>query len=197
MISKHKISLLFSVCTIVLTGCFSSTKIYKKEYLKNDSTFVQRNVGAEVLIGLNNGDEHTGELLSATDSTIILSKEYELSEEELLSSVSNIYMFQKKDIKSIWILGKDYHLIGLGIGLGIGIPLIIGSQPEKGEHFGNLEIAGLGLMSIAAGFIVGAATSTYDEEIYKNKNAEDPDFIQLNVYSRYGGKEPEYLKAMK
>ena len=189
--------LLFSVCIVVLTGCFSSTRIYKQEYIKNDSTFVQRDVGAEVLIKTNDSKEYTGELLTVSECTMILGKEYGLNEEESLNSVSTIYMVQNKDIKSIWVLGEDNHLIGLGIGLGVGIPIIIGSQPEEGAHFGNLEIAGLGLISIVTGFLVGAATSTYDEEIFKNKNAEDFEFIQLNIYSRYGGKEPEYLKVIK
>lgn len=194
MNTNQKIVFLLSYCIIALSGCFSSTRIYKKEYEKNDSTFVKREVGAEVLIGLNNSEQFTGELLYANDSIIILCNEYGLSEEELLGSSPNISVIQNQDIKSIWVLGEDNHLIGLGIGLGIGIPLIIGSQPEEGEHFGNLEIAGLGLMSIVTGFIVGAASSSYDEEIYNYKNAEDCDFMQLNIYSRYGVKEPEYLK---
>ena len=197
MITLKNILILLSLCIIALTGCFSSTRIYKKEFIKNDSTFIERDVGAEVLIGLNNDEEHTGELLNISDSTIILSNEYGLNEEVLLSSFSNITVIQNQDIKSIWVLGEDNHLIGLAIGIGVGIPLIITSGPKEGENFGDYEMAGLGLMSIVAGFLVGAATSTYDEEIYNYKNQEDFDFMQLNIYSRYGGSEPEYLEKIK
>jgi hypothetical protein len=185
------------ICIIVLTGCFSSTRIYKKEYEKNDSTFVQREVGAEVLIRMNDGEEYTNELLIVNDSTMILCNESGLTEEELFSSVNQINIIRNQDIKSIWILGEDNHLIGLAIGIAVSIPLIIGAQPEEGEYVGDLEMGGLGLMSIVTGFLVGAATSTYDEELYNSKNQEDFDFTQLNIYSRYGDIEPDYLKEIK
>lgn len=179
---------------VILTGCFSSTRIYKKQYEKNDSTFVQRDVGAEILIGLNNGKEYTGELLSVSDSIIILSKEYGLSEEELLSSSSNISIIQNQEIKSIWVLGKSNHLIGLAIGLGVGALLIKTAEDVNKSEWNQ---AYTGLLCIPAGFLIGAATSTYDEEIYNYKNSEDFDFMQLNIYSRYGGKEPKYLRETK
>ena len=187
---------LFSICVFALSGCFSSTRIDRKEYEKNDSTFVQREVGAEVLIGINNGEEYTGELLSVSDSTIILSNGHGLSEEELLSSSSNISVIQNEDIKSIWILGEDNHLIGLGVGIGLGLAIIqiAANQPKRNDA---LLIGSIGLLTAVTGIIAGAAASTYDEEIYNYKNAEDFDFIQLNIYSRYGGKEPEYLKEIK
>ena len=178
----------------ILTGCFSSTRIYKKEYERNNSTFVQRDVGAEVLIRLNNSEEYTGELLYLSDSTIILSNEYGLSEEELRGSVSKIHMVQNKNIKSLRILGEDNHLIGLAIGIAVGALLITTAKQVKRSEWNQ---AYTGLLCIPVGFLVGAATSTYDEEIYNFKNSEDFDFMQLNIYSRSGGDEPEYLKKIK
>lgn len=194
MIMLKNIVILFSVCIIALTGCLSSTSIYKKEYKRNDSTYVQRDVEAEILIGLNNGEEYTGELLSVSDSILTLSGDYGLSEEKLFSSSSNISIFQNQEIKSIWVLGKDNHLIGLAIGLGVGALLII---TAKEANFSEWNQAYTGLLCIPAGFLIGAATSTYDEEIYNYKNSEDFDFMQLNIYSRYGGDEPEYLRETK
>jgi len=96
----------------------------------------------------------------------------------------------------MWIFGKDNHLIGLGIGVGLGLAIIkiAENQPKRNDA---LLIGSIGLLTAVTGIIAGAAASTYNEEIYNYKNAEDFDFIQLNIYSRYGGKEPEYLKAMK
>ena len=196
MITLKNILILLLLCIIALTGCFSSTRIYKKEFIKNDSTFMQRDEGAEILIGLNNDEEHTGELLNVSDSTIILSNKYGLSEEVLLSSFSNITVIQNQDIKSIWVLGEDNHLIGLAIGVGLGLAIIkiAGNQPKRNDA---LLIGSIGLLTAVSGMIAGAATSTYDEEIYHYKNAEDFEFMQLNIYSRYGGSEPEYLEKIK
>lgn len=185
--------LLFSVCIVVLTGCFSSTRIYKQEYIKNDSTFVQREVGAEVFVRVNDGEEYTGELLAVIDSIMFLSFEKGLTEQELISSTDQIYTVRNLNIKSMWIYGEDNHLIGLGIGVGLGLAIIkiAANQPKRNDA---LLIGSIGLLTAVTGIIAGAAGSTYDEEIYNYKNAEDFDFMQLNIYSRYGGKEPEYLK---
>jgi hypothetical protein len=187
--------LIFSICILILNGCFSSTSIYKKIYTNNDSLFVQRDVGAEVFIVVNNGEEYTSELLTVRDSTIIVSNEYGLTEEELLQSAYQINIIGIHNIKSIWILGEDNLLIGLAIGVGIGYALLRISASQEGEY--KYYIAGLGLLSAVTGLLVGASTSRYDEEIYNYKNPEDFDFTQLNIYSRYGGKEPEYLKEIK
>jgi small nuclear ribonucleoprotein (snRNP)-like protein len=184
------------VFIIILTGCFSSTRIYKKEYEKNDSSFVQREVGAEVFIRMNNDEEYTGELLIVNDSTMLLNNDVGLTKEELFSSTSQINIIRNHNVRSMWILGGNNHLIGLAIGVGVGVALIsiAKQQEDRGE---KIVIGGLGLLSAITGLLLGAVSSTYDEELYNSKNKEDFDFIQLNIYSRYGGDEPEYLKAIK
>lgn len=191
-----KLLLFRFVFIVILTGCFSSTRIYKKEYEKNDSTFVQRDVGAEVFIRTNNDEEYTGELLIVNDSTMLLNNDVGLTKEELFSSTSQINIIRNHNVRSMWILGGNNHLIGLAIGVGVGVALIsiAKQQEDRGE---KIVIGGLGLLSAITGLLLGAVSSTYDEELYNSKNKEDFDFIQLNIYSRYGGKEPEYLKQIE
>ena len=191
-----KLLLFRFVFIVILTGCFSSTRIYKKEYEKNDSTFVQRDVGAEVFIRTNNDEEYTGELLIVNDSTMLLNNDVGLTKEELFSSTSQINIIRNHNVRSMWILGGNNHLIGLAIGVGVGVALIsiAKQQEDRGE---KIVIGGLGLLSAITGLFLGAVSSTYDEELYNSKNKEDFDFIQLNIYSRYGGKEPEYLKQIE
>jgi hypothetical protein len=190
------IVLLFSICVTALVGCFSSTRIYKKEYEKNDLIFVQRDVGTEVFVRVNDDEEYTGELLTVNDSIMFLSFEEGLTEQELISSTDQVYTIQNLNIKSMWIYGEDKHLIGLviGVGLGLAIMKIAANQPKRNDA---LLIGSIGLLTAVTGIIAGAAASTYDEEIYNYKNATDFDFMQLNIYSRYGGKEPDYLKEIK
>ncbi len=193
---KQKIVLLFPLCFGFLTGCFSSTSIYKNQYERNDSLFVQREVGAEVFIVMNNDDEYTSELLTVKDSTMILSNDYGLIEEELINSSYDINIISNNNIQSMWILGEDNHLIGLAIGAGLGLVLLkVGAAQEESSE--KYFIAAIGLLTAVAGILIGAASSTYDEEIYNYRNQEDFDFTQLNIYSRYGGKEPDYLKKIK
>ena len=144
--------LLFSFCIIALSGCFSSTRIYKKEYEKNDSTFVQRKVGAEVFIGLKNSEEYTGELLTVNDSIMFLSFEEGLTEQELISSTDQIYTVQNLNIKSMWIYGENNHLIGLGIGVGLGLAIIkiAANQPKRNDA---LLIGSIGLLTAVTGII--------------------------------------------
>ena len=191
-----KLLLFRFVFIVILTGCFSSTRIYKKEYERNDSSFVQKEVGAEVFIRMNNDEEYTGELLIVNDSTMLLNNDVGLTKEELFSSTSQINIIRNHNVRSMWILGGNNHLIGLAIGVGVGVALIsiAKQQEDRGE---KIVIGGLGLLSAITGLLLGAVSSTYDEELYNSKNKEDFDFIQLNIYSRYGGKEPEYLKQIE
>jgi len=200
IITKQKTVILFSMYIVVLTGCFSSTRVYKNEYKKNDSTFVQREVGAEVFIIMNNNDQYTGGLLTVNDCTMILKNEYGLSEEALLNSASNIYVIHNQDINSIWILGEDNHLIGIAIGIPIGAAIGYAGGDDPPGWFSmtaGQKACALGILGGVVGFIAGAASSTYDEEIYNYKNTEECDFTKLNIYSRYGGEEPDYLKEIK
>ncbi len=50
----------------------------------------------------------------------------------------------------------------------------------------TFKMGGIGILCIPAGLILGAATSTYDEQVYSYKNPQDFNFSQLNIYSRYG-----------
>jgi len=180
-----------------MSGCFSSTSIYKNEYEANDSTFVKRDEGADVYITMESGKNYSGELLVINDSIMFVSSDFGLSDEELADSANQIYIFQNDSIKSIWIQGSSNLLIGLGVGIAVGIPLIEAAGPKEGESWGDFTMGGIGILCIPVGLIIGAATSTYDERVYSYKNREDFNFSQLNIFSRYGAVEPEFLKKIK
>ena len=207
MHKKIFISLLVPVLINFFVGCYSKPAIDPDENVETNSTTGQRNAGAKVFIIMNNGNEYTGELLRARDSTLILSKKYDASEEKLSDLVYPFYSLKNQDIEKIELMGKN-HLAGgivfggLGgavAGLMIGIALAYGPEYSNSQtlgYFAAVFLIGVGLGMLIGG-IIGGNNTTYDEVVYEYANPKEYDFTQLNIYSRYSGKEPEYLKEIK
>jgi hypothetical protein len=200
--------ILIQNCIILATGCSSSSTNFRYDNTQNDSLFVQRDVGAKVFIIMNNGNEYSGELLIVRDSTMLLCKEYEASEEDLLDLAYPLYSLKNHAIKIMGFKGEN-HLVGgmvfgglVGIILGaiIGYAILVSGDYHPFDsplgYIASLFLIGGGLGMLIGGSI-GGNSSTYDEVVYENANAEDFDFTKLNIYSRYGSKEPNYLKEIK
>jgi len=196
----------FSVCIIILIGCSNSSTIFRyDEDTEYDSLFVQRDVGAEVFIIMNNGEEYTGELLRVRDSTILLCKYYEASEEDLVDFVYPFYLLQNYNIKMIELMGENHLIAGIifgglgGAALGGLIGLGINRDRSKFLDLGEMDTGCClgGAIGMGIGTLIGSSNSISDEIVYEYANAEEYDFTQLNIYSRYGGKEPDYLKKIK
>ena len=199
--------ILLFICFTALIGCSTSQNISKNDDGVNDSLLLQRKPGLEVFILMNDGGEFTGELLRVRDSTIILSKEYGATEEDLLQLVYPFYLFQNSDIKMVELKGDNNLIMGIVLGGVFGAAIGGGIGVQKGQKLaseGNwrgLEAAVSGcciggIMGALIGAILGGATSTGDDVVYEYVDPEDFDFTQLNIYSRYGGEEPEYLKEI-
>jgi len=202
------ISFLIPVLINFLVGCYSKPVIDPDDNAKANSTNDQRVAGAKVFIIMNDGEEYTGELLIVRDSTMLLCKEYEASEEDLTDLVHPFYSLKSQDIKQIELMGEN-HLIGgivfgfLGgsaAGLMIGIALANSAEFSNSEttfgYFATVILIAVGI-GILVGGVIGASNTTYDEVVYEYANPEEYDFTKLNIYSRYGGKEPNYLKEIK
>jgi hypothetical protein len=206
MHKKIFISLLVPVLINFFVGCYSLPVTDPDNDGETNSTIDQRNAGAKVLIIMNNGEEYTGELLRVRDSTIILCKEYEASEEDLSDLVYPFYSLQNEDIKQIKLKGEN-HLVGgivfgsLGgivAGLMLGTAIAYGSSNSETSFTsataGFLIAVGIGIL---IGSTIGTSNTTYDEVVYEYAYPEEYDFTKLNIYSRYGSKEPTYLKDIK
>jgi len=152
----------------------------------------------------NDGEEYSGELLRVRDSTMILCKKYGASETSLSESEYPLYIIQNYDIKIMELKGEN-HLIGglvfggligvtFGVIVGYGITASSDSPPFDGPLGYVLIGGGTGML---IGGLIGGSNTTYDEEIYTYQNPEDFDFQQLNIYSRYGGEQPEFLQKLK
>ncbi len=135
MITIKNIALFF-LCVISMSGCFSSTSIYKNEYEANDSTFVKRDEGADVYITMESGKNYSGELLVINVSLMFVSNDFGLSDEELADSANQIYIIQNDSIKSIWIQGSSNLLIGLGVGIVVSILIIEAAGPKRRRFLG-------------------------------------------------------------
>ena len=168
-------------------------------------------VGLEVFIEMNNLNEYTGELLTIRDSIMILCERYNAREKDLADSVYSFFSLKNRDIRYIEIVGKGNALYGIIIGGVTGG--LIGTavyksedeeekKPDENSFFKigfDLELTGCcigGLVGALAGGIIGF-NITDDEPIYVYEKSEEFDFTQLNIYSRYRGEEPEYLKGIK
>ncbi|MFC2103282.1 hypothetical protein ACFLSS_02520 [Bacteroidota bacterium] len=195
---------LIPIGMLVINGCSSSQPISENDDKENESLFVQREFGAEVFIIMKNGAELTGELLSVRDSSILLCKEYEADEEDLADLVYPVYSIENHDIKLIELKGENKIILGLvlGAGLGAGTGAGISSSGVSKKRYRKLGAAASGccvggLIGALIGVIIGGISSTDDEVVYEYANPGEYDFTQLNIYSRYGGKEPDYLKEIK
>jgi hypothetical protein len=210
------IVLLFSICIIGLVGCSNSSKMFRYEDPENEALFIQREFGAKVFILMNNGDEYTGELLRARDNTLILCKKYKAHEEKLSNLVFPIFSVQNHDINIIWLSGEN-HLIGGIVFGGLTAAVaggLIGFRIRDNNHSDHGGLQGLGAIDIDSGEMgtgcligggigmliggfIGESFSTDDKLVYEYENSDDYDFTRLNIYARYGDKEPDYLMEIK
>ena len=205
MQKKIFISFLIPVLINFLVGCYSSPAINQDEYVETNSTTDQRNAGAKVFILMNNGEEYTGELLIVRDSTMLLCKEYEASEEDLTDLVHPFYSLQNQDIKQIELMGENHLIAGLVFGglagfivtAVIAIGIALSSQNSSGGAEAIVILLIGGGIGMLIGSTIGGSNTTYDEVVFDSANPGEFDFTKLNIYSRYGGKEPNYLKEIK
>jgi len=199
----------------LLVGCYSSPVVNPDDYIETDSWTQQRIAGARVIINLKNGSILHGELLTVRDSTMLICEQYEASEVDLSNSVFQINIISNYNIDLMIVQGDSKIAegiaigVGAGVAVGIAIGLASGDDPNAGAKgfTGFLQFTagakagilgcGLGLVGIVIGFIAGSFSSTYDKEVFNYAIPEDYDFTQLNIFSRYVGNEPAYLKAIK
>jgi len=97
-------------------------------------------------------------------------------------------------------LKGEHHLIG-GIVFGGLAGAAVGAMTLWAEGTGLdgwttgcLIGGGIGML---IGGIIGGNNTVYDEVVYKYADADEYDFTHLNIYSRYRGEEPDYLKGIK
>ena len=202
---KKKIIRLAIISFLILIGCSSSSDTIENNVITKP--------GAKVLVMMSDGEEYTGELLTIRDRIMILCERYNSREKDLADSVFSFYTLRNRDIRYIEIKGEGNALYGIIFGgvtgalIGAGVYKGKDKEEEKAEEnsfnidFGiNFEpVTGCcigGLVGTIVGGIIGY-NLTDDEPIYASKKSEDFDFTQLNIYSRYGGEEPEYLKEIK
>jgi len=200
--------ILIKICIIALIGCSyyqTGSDVIKKKAITDP--------GAKVLIMMRDGEEYTGELLTIRDSTMIMCERHNAREKDLADSVFSFFSLKNRDIRYIEIEGEGNPLFGIIFGGVTGA--LIGAAVYKSEEeeekkpdensFGfNFNInfdpaTGCcigGLVGVFAGGIIGY-NITEDEPIYIYEKSDEYDFTQLNIYSRYGGEEPEYLKNLK
>ena len=203
---KKIIAQSFFLNVMFIIGCSSGPDFSQKYYTIDP--------GARVFIMMSNGAEYTGELLSVRDSVTILCDYYNVRERDLADSNLTLFVLNNHDIRLIEIRGEGHPFLGIIFGsvLGglIGAAIDKGSseneekEPKPGEfHFDlglNFDgLTGCFLGGIFGGLIGGALGNniTDDQAIYMYEYSAGYDFTQLNIYSRYKGLEPEYIKKLK
>jgi hypothetical protein len=201
-------SIITAALLFELAGCYSRYTVDPNDYVESDVFMNQRIAGAKVFIDLNNGMEYTGELLSVRDSIMLLCEQYGASEEDLSNSVFEIKIFKNHNIEFMEVQGESKILSGVAIGsaagavVGIAIGAADGDDPEGFISFTAEEKACLtgclgGGVGAVIGLIAGAFNSTDDAKVYNYEIKENYDFTQLNIFSRYQGNEPVYLKEIR
>ena len=216
MLRKIFISFLLPVLINFLVGCYSSPTINSDDYVETNPSMDQRTAGAKVVINMKSGREYEGELLTVRDSTMLICVQYGASEEELSDSTYQIDIIKNYDIELMEVEGESKIVEGLGIGAGVGVAvgaaigLASGDDPppkRKGWLTFSFSFTAeekalflgccLGALGALIGSIAGSINSTYDKEVYNYNIPESYDFTQLNIFSRYEGNEPQYLKLIK
>lgn len=189
-------------------GCSTTTYLNLTE---NDKGKIKRelnayekdkNVGAEVVLLLNNKTEIEGELLSVRDSALIICTEYSATEEELANSVYPVILVRNNEIQEITIEGNSYVWWGIGIGYLTGaiIGYLLGQTGATNDNT-DQAFSGLGggilggLIGLAAGGGIGYAFST--EEFVLQEIPSGYDFYFLKPFARYPDTELEYLKVVE
>ena len=182
-----------------------------------DSLTIYKDAGSNVFVRLNNGKEYKGELLSITDSNLIMFDNY--SEEE--DDDSNIefcsfYTIKNEDIKLIELRGGNNAIYGIILGglVGVGVGTAIGKtdEPEPPPrdpdewHF-DLGVPKInegavtgcligGIVGAIGGGIIGFNITDYNV-VYQQANQKQFDFTKLNRYARYRGSESYIIKNLE
>jgi len=197
---KNSISTIV-ILSLIVTGCSTTTYFSLEEtypeYIEEQLNKVERDtdVGVEVSLLLNNGNEVNGELLSVRDNKMILCKEYSATEEELANLTYPVLLFSNDEIKELTIEGSNWVWEGIAAGavVGVGIGYFVIADAS------NWDVVGVGLLipSVASvvGSIVGYALSK--EDYVLKEIPPDYDWFILKPLSRYPDEEPEYLRAIK
>jgi hypothetical protein len=208
---KQNIVIVLFASFILLTGCYSDPTINPEDYVETTGGTTDRIAGAEVVIDVNDGRRYSGELLSVRDSTMLLCEKYGASEKELENSNNLIRIIKNHDIKLIEIQGESKILQGMAIGAGVGVVAGAAIGLAEGDDEGSGGIFRIrlkaeqkaygcgcimGLVGAVVGLIAGSIESTYDTVVYDYMIIEDYDFTQLNMFSRYEGSEPDYIKSV-
>ncbi|UCH66042.1 MAG: hypothetical protein JSW63_02605 [Ignavibacterium sp.] len=214
VILKQNILIAFFASLILLTGCYSGPTLNPDDYVETEGSTTERIAGAEVIIDLNGGRRYNGELLSVRDSTILLCEKYGASEKELENSNNLIRIIKNHDIKLIEVQGESKILQGAAIGAGAGVAVGAAIGLAAGDDEGSSKVGFfrlrytaeqkalgcaclLGSLGTIIGLIAGSIESTYDTVVYDYMILEDYDFTQLNIFSRYEGDEPDYIKSIQ
>ena len=168
-----------------------------------DSIIGYKYAGAKAYIKMNDGTDYSGELLVVRDSIMIICEEYYADEQELADSVYALFVLNNRDIKLIELS------VGKHLGIGVGVGFIAGSLaggvaaysaysgPDPyGAFHAYVGAAVGGFVGAIIGGTIGFFFTNY-EEVYEQANPEEYDFERLNIYSRYGNKDPDYLKEIK
>ena len=130
-------------------------------------------------------------------------RELEDAKEDLADFVYPFYSLNNHDVQMIELRGENYPILGIifgGLGAAGGAKIGSGFNRDRSK-FMDFGDAGIGcLIGGSAGLLLGIIIGnniTEDEVVYEYAYPEEYDFTQLNIYSRYGGKEPDYLKEME
>jgi hypothetical protein len=183
---------------------------------EKDSIVGYKYAGAKAYIEMNDGTDYSGELLVVRDSIMIVCEEYDADEQELADSVYALFVLNNRDIKLIELYVGNYLGIGIVVGGSMGSisGTIIGKTdepkpPPRDPDEWDFDLLVLKVNEGAVtGFCLGGAIGAFiggtigyfitdDEVVYEYADPEEYDFKKLNIYSRYGDKEPEYLKKIK
>jgi hypothetical protein len=161
--------------------------------------------GADVILLLKTGHQISGELLSVSDSTLIISTLGEVDIKVLSTQSAGIIAVRNEEIFHMVIKGKSNVLKGMilgtlvGVGFHVLVGLAAGANPLK-AYFTDADPearkAGVtyGALGLTVGTIAGIASSSRDKVI-------DPllhqDFSFLRSFARFSDEEPQFLKKIK
>ena len=158
-------------------------------------------VGTEVILSINNGEEISGELLSVRESSLTICTKYSATEYEIANLNYPIIIVRNDEIQEMKLEGSNYVLAGFGIGIaaGTGIGYLVGLASEQSHNaYVTPEAIGFVLGFIVgaiAGSIIGYSLST--EEYILQEISPDYNWSILKPLTRYQDEEPEYLRAIE
>jgi small nuclear ribonucleoprotein (snRNP)-like protein len=188
------------ICLIAV-GCNPTTYLSLAENNKEQierqlNSYKHDELGAEVTLSLKDKKEIKGELLSVSDSMLIICTKHSATDLEITNVVYPTVIIRNNDIKSLTLKGNNFTWLGLAIGsvTFTGIGIWMGLEFNKGMDTEGSEV-GFGILGLlvgaAVGGIVGYFLSTDDVILFEIP--PDYNFSLLNPLTRYKDEEPEYL----